>query len=63
MKKRSKKKNIIEKIRGVMAEAGEVKPGFYHVEVLHDNDCPALKSERLVDCRCKPIIKRKRPDA
>lgn len=52
--------DIVEQIRETISEVGEVKPGFYHIEVLHDDDCPALRTERLLDCVCKPIIRRKK---
>ena len=55
--------DIVEQIRKAISEAGEVKPGFYHIEVLHDDDCPALRTERLIDCQCKPIIRQKQADA
>lgn len=55
--------DIVEQIREAISEAGEIKPGFYHVEVLHDPGCPALKTQRLIDCQCKPIIRRKQVDA
>lgn len=63
MKKRSKKKkNVTDEIRKVMAAGGELKPGFYHVEILHDDGCPALRTERLLDCTCKPVIRQKKVD-
>ena len=54
------KMDIVEQIREVMSEAGKAKPGFYRIEVLHDLDCPTLRTERLLDCTCKPIIRQRK---
>jgi hypothetical protein len=35
------------------------KPGVFQIEMQHDNDCPALKSHRMLDCTCSPIIRRR----
>jgi hypothetical protein len=43
-----------EKIQMLIAAAGELKPGVAHIEVKHDDDCPAIKTQKLVDCTCDP---------
>lgn len=55
--------DIAEKIQKLIAEAGKLKPGLMHIEVKHDDDCPALKTESLLDCTCKPDFKVMKPDA
>ena len=37
--------------------ATPLKPGIYHINVAHDEGCPALKSERLADCTCDPDVR------
>ena len=36
-----------EKIFKMIESAGELKPGVAHIEVKHDDDCPAIKTQRL----------------
>jgi len=43
--------------------AGELKPGVTHIEVKHDDGCPALNTHSLADCTCNPDFKAKRADA
>lgn len=39
-----------------------VKPGdVVHVEVQHDDGCPAIKTGRLRDCICHPEVKVVKP--
>ena len=38
------------------------KPGVFHIEMLHDDGCPALRTHRMIDCTCSPIIRRMRTD-
>ena len=41
---------------------GRVKPGdVIHVEVVHQEGCPALKTGRLRDCTCRPEVKVLKP--
>jgi hypothetical protein len=30
------------------------QPGLYILKVEHDDDCPALRTQRMEDCRCRP---------
>jgi hypothetical protein len=32
-------------------------PGGYHGTVQHDRDCPGLKYQSMLKCRCKPEIR------
>jgi hypothetical protein len=34
-----------------------------HVQMLHDDNCPALRTHRMIDCTCTPEIRKKRMDA
>lgn len=57
-------RNILEeKIQKLVAAAGEIKPGVVHIEVKHDDGCPAIQTHSLTDCICNPDFKVKRPDA
>jgi len=48
-----------KKLKAVIDAAGKIKPGqAMHINVLHDAGCRALKTKRLSDCTCKPIIKK-----
>jgi hypothetical protein len=52
-------KDIDEKIKRVIKAAGKIKTGDkVHITILHDDDCPAIKTESLADCKCQPVIKR-----
>ena len=47
------------KLKAVIVAAGKIKPGqAVHINVAHDPGCPALKTQCLYDCTCKPIIKK-----
>ncbi len=48
------KSMFTEKIKMIIEAAGELKPGVVHIEVKHDDDCPAIKTNRLADCTCDP---------
>ncbi len=50
-------KNNSEKHIDRMLEIIGNKPGVFHIQMQHDDDCPALKSHRMIDCRCEPDIK------
>jgi len=51
-----------EKIQKLLKAAGQVKSGVIHIEVKHDDDCPTLRTGRLIDCTCQPDIKKMRPN-
>jgi hypothetical protein len=57
------KSKLEEKIFKMIEAAGETKPGVKHIMVLHDDGCPAIKTESLLDCRCNPDFKKMKPDA
>lgn len=50
------------KILKLIAAAGEIKPGVVLIEIKHDEDCPALKTNRLADCTCNPDFKKIIPE-
>jgi hypothetical protein len=52
-----------EKIYMMIEAAGGFKPGVAHIEVKHDDSCPAIKTQSMADCTCDPIFKVRRPDA
>ena len=53
------KKDIDEKIKRVIEAAGKINPGEkIHIGVSHDDDCPAIKTGNLADCKCQPVIQR-----
>jgi hypothetical protein len=57
-------KDVTEKIQGLIQAAGELKPGTVtHIDVKHLDGCPAIRTQRLVDCTCNPDFKVMRPDA
>jgi hypothetical protein len=33
------------------------KPGLHFVQMMHDDDCPTITTQRETDCICKPIVK------
>lgn len=47
-----------EKISEILKQVGVPEPGVYHLAIFHDDDCPALKTQRLTDCNCKPDIRK-----
>ena len=51
-----------EKILRLIQVAGELKPGVAHIEVKHDDDCPAIKTQSLADCTCYPVFKGVTPE-
>ena len=57
------KPNLDEKIIDeILHVVGPVKPGdIVHVSINHDDDCPALKTNRLSDCTCSPDVERLNP--
>jgi hypothetical protein len=55
--------NIVDKIQKMIARTGDFKPGVQHIEVKHDDGCPALNTHSLADCTCNPDFNAKRPDA
>jgi len=54
--------DIAKKIQKLIEAAGELKPGIAHIEVKHDDDCPALKTQNMADCTCDPDFKLMKPD-
>ena len=58
------KADVTEKIHRLIQAAGNLEPGTVtHIEVKHDDGCPAIKTQNLVDCTCNPDFKLMRPDA
>ena len=51
-------KNLDNKILEILKQVGVPEPGVHHLAILHDDDCPALKTQNLKDCNCEPEIKR-----
>jgi hypothetical protein len=52
-------KDISEILRKVILAAGQIVPGSKtHILVRHENECPALKTQRISDCVCSPEIKK-----
>ena len=49
------------KIQKILKAIGPIKPGTVHVSIEHDDGCPALITQRLSDCTCKPDIMRLNP--
>jgi hypothetical protein len=53
------KTDLAEKIRKVIEAAGQIGgEGIIHIDVHHNDGCPALKTYSLEDCTCQPEIKR-----
>ena len=53
------KKTVEQKIKKVIEAVGELEPGTVtHIVIKHDPDCPALLTNRMEDCRCKPVIEK-----
>ena len=51
-------KNLDNKILEILKQVGIPEPGVHHLAILHDENCPALKSQRLADCNCVPDIRK-----
>jgi hypothetical protein len=51
-----------EKIDQILKLMGR-KTGITHIQILHDDGCPALETRRLQDCTCNPEIRKMRFDA
>lgn len=49
---------LLEKIKALPIQRGRVN----HIYILHDPGCPAAKSGRMADCRCKPDVVMEKPD-
>lgn len=48
----------IDKIIKALKDAGNDKPGKVNdVYIAHDDDCPALITQSLIDCICDPQVK------
>jgi hypothetical protein len=54
-----KERILKEKIYRMIEAAGELSPGVTHIEVKHDDGCPALKTHSLADCICEPDFKKR----
>ena len=52
--KRKKNRNMQVLIGRARAEVAVGGVGLYMVNVKHDNDCPGLINESMLDCTCKP---------
>ena len=52
-----------EKVYKMVVAAGKLKPGVAHIEVKHDDGCPAIRTNSLVDCTCTPDFKLMKPEA
>lgn len=46
----------LERLRAVASEHSS-GPGVYRLSVAHDDDCPALQTQKLIDCTCEPEIR------
>ena len=56
MMKKGPEQRIMEE---VIEATGELKPGTVtHILVKHDSSCPAFRTHKMKDCRCKPIIEK-----
>jgi hypothetical protein len=52
-------KDIAEKIERFLTGIGKVEPGTVtHINVTHEDGCPAILTQRLTDCTCTPTIER-----
>jgi hypothetical protein len=53
--------DLSTKIKKILKAIDPVTPGsILHVNVQHEDGCPAIKSERLTDCTCKdPVIEKR----
>jgi hypothetical protein len=52
-------RDILKKISEMIEVSGTIKPGTVtHVLIRHEANCPAIKTERIADCICNPLIKR-----
>ena len=54
MSTKRKKRNLQVLIGRAQAEVAEGGVGLYMVDVRHDNHCPGLINESMLDCTCKP---------
>jgi len=55
--------DITEKIQRLIAVAGELRPGMVHIEIKHDDGCPAIKTQSIEDCTCNPEFMMMKPNA
>lgn len=53
-----KKLTLAERIQLIVESIGQTPEGISHIEVRHQDGCPALKTKRLSDCTCQPVIER-----
>ena len=49
----------LERVLAVASEHGQAG-GVHVLGVAHDDDRPALSTQRLADCRCEPEIRSRR---
>ena len=49
---------LLEQLKALPIQRGKVN----HVSILHDDDCPALRSGRMSDCRCQPEVVMGKPE-
>jgi hypothetical protein len=54
--KRKIKRNLQVLYGRFAAEVAQGGPGGYIGRVEHDNDCPTLRTQSMLDCRCAPEI-------
>jgi hypothetical protein len=57
------KVELADKIKTIMATAWKWKPGIYHISIQHDDGCPAIRTQSMVDCTCNPVITLMKPYA
>jgi len=51
--------DLQKKIDRIIQAIGRIEPGTVrHVSIKHDDDCPALITQRLTDCTCNPDVER-----
>lgn len=52
------KEDISEKLKLIIDAAGKLSPGSVtHIGVKHDDGCLAIKTQRLADCTCQPVVR------
>lgn len=49
------------KIQRLISATGKLHPGFFYIEVVHDDKCPAIRTQSLTGCTCTPEFKKVEP--
>ena len=43
----------------LLKPVGMIEPGTVtHIEVKHETGCKAIKTQRITDCTCTPVVER-----